>query len=129
MPVFHKYLRLVENNVVRHLVAKHFHHRLRIIGKVVANFIVEKTAFFKQLVRQIPMIKSNPWGNAVLQQFVNQIVVKTCALGIDCSCTLRHNTTPTDGKTIIFHTKFVHQRNVLLVTMKVVACDTAVHIA
>ena len=129
MPVFHKYLRLVENNVVGHFFAKHFNHGTGIIGKVVAYFVIQKTAFFKQLAGQIPMINSNPRRNSVFQQFVCQIVVETRALGVDGAGTVGHNTTPTDGKPIVFYTQLVHQCNVLLVSMIVVACNTAAHVA
>ena len=77
------------------------------------DLVVHPAAFPFQAGGQVPVIDRHPGADTMLQQAVNQLIIKRNARFIDFSRSFRKNPGPGNGKTVIPDPAVRHQGHVL----------------
>ncbi len=78
-----------------------------------------------QRLRQIPVVERQEWGDASLEQSINQARVEVEPGFVDAASTFGHDSRPGDRKTIGVQVELAHELDVFPPSMVVIAGDVA----
>ena len=96
-------------------------HDHSVVGESVGDVSILPATQILQGLRQIPVIKAQPRGDARAKYRVDQAIVKVQAGLVDLSFALRKYARPGRGKPVGRNAETLHERDVLRVAMVVVA--------
>ena len=108
-----EHLGLVEGEPVPHPARQGFGYDLRILGKPVGAGRVLPAPLPVKGGGQVPVVEGHQWLDAVFQQLVAEILVKSDARLVDLANTLGQHPGPADGKPVGLQAHLLHQGHIL----------------
>ena len=113
-------LRFIDRDEILHPVPEAFRQHAGIFRKPFRHLFVQPAALPLQACRKVPVIDGHPGPDPLLQQAVDQPVVKVHTGFVHLSRPVRQDTRPGNGKTVVPDPVLRHQGDVLPVPVIVV---------
>ena len=118
---------LVDRDPMLHAIAEALEHEFRVRGEIVGALpALPATVAVLERLRQIPVVERDHRRDAVLQAFIDDVIVKLDAFFIRLAAALGQHARPRDGKAVRLQPHLAHERDVFLVAVVVVDGDVAV---
>ncbi len=125
IPNRHHGLRLIQGHPGWHAIAKSPKNRVGIFGEALRGVTAHPAALIFKLLWSIPVPERRERLNTPLQQAVDQPPVEIEPALIDCARAAWENARPGDREAIALDTERLHEIQVLLVAVVMIACDVA----
>ncbi len=120
-----EHLRLVERHPVLHAIAEALRDQRRVVGEPAADVAVQPAAAVVERQRQIPVIKRHPRRDARGEERVDQAIVEIEPLRVRRAGALRDHARPRHAQAVRLDAERLHDRDVFLPAVVVVAGDVA----